>query len=143
VEITRRTDYATRILLELARPPEGQRLSARALGSLADVPYPFARSIVTELAAAGLVEARRGPHGGVALARPAAEITLYDVVVATEGGVCLNPCVSDPAGCRRSAQCGAHDVWARAGALLSAFLASKDLATLAHDKVPTVKTGGG
>ena len=130
MEITRRTDYATRIMLQLAALPEGQRLSARELGELADVTYPFARTIITELASAGLVDARRGPRGGVALARPASEITIYDIVSVMEGGVCLNVCVTEPGYCTHAAGCSAHEVWASAGALLSDYLASRDLESL-------------
>jgi len=53
-EISRRTDYAVRILAEPARRSRGDRLSARRLGDLLDVPYPFARRIVTEVSAGGV-----------------------------------------------------------------------------------------
>ena len=142
MEITRRTDYATRIMLELARLPEGERASARRLGTLADVSYPFARSIVTDLAAAGLVDARRGPSGGVSLARPASEITLYDVVVAIEGGVCLNVCVTEPGYCTRAGGCSAHSVWEQASAMLADYLASRDLESLVSESCPSDKKVG-
>ena len=137
MEITRRTDYATRIMLELARLPGGQRASARTLGDLAEVGYPFARSIVTELASSGLVDARRGPSGGVMLARPASQISLYDVVVAIEGGVCLNACVTQPGYCTREEGCNAHDVWAQASSLLADYLASRDLESLVSESCPS------
>ena len=138
MEITRRTDYATRIMLELARLPEGDRVSARTLGDLADVTYPFARSIVTELAAAGLLDARRGPSGGVRLARPASQITLLDVVVAIEGGVRLNACVTEPGYCTRAGGCSAHAVWAQASSMLADYLASRDLESLVEETCPPV-----
>ena len=130
MEITRRTDYATRIMLELARLPEGERVSARTLGDLAEVSYPFARSIVTELAAAGLVDARRGPAGGVRLARRARDISVYDIVIAIEGGVCLNVCVTEPGYCNRESGCEAHGLWNEASSLLADYLASRDLESL-------------
>ncbi len=133
MHITRRTDYAVRMMLELARA--GGRVSSKRLGGLADVTYPFARSIVTDLAAAGLVDARRGPGGGVALARPAGEITLLDIVEAMEGRVALNLCATDPGYCERSAECSAHDIWSEAGAVLSAYLALQDLESLANRPV--------
>ena len=129
MHITKRADYAVRIMMELAGA--GGRLPAKDLGNLADVSYPFARSIITDLAAAGLVDARRGPGGGVATARPAATISLLDVVEAIEGPVCLNVCAEDGAYCSRLAGCRAHSVWVNAARQLSSYLASQDLESLA------------
>ncbi len=135
MHINRRTDYAVRIMLELAR--SGDRVSSKKLGTLAEVTYPFARSIVTDLASAGLVDARRGPGGGVALARPASDITLLDIVEAMEGHVALNVCVDDPAYCARSGACAAHGIWSEAGDMLAAYLGLQDLESLVNRPVPT------
>ena len=70
MEVSRRTDYAIRILLELARS-DGAPVSVRALAETQDVPYAFARGIQRELVSAGLVESRRGALGGIMLARRA------------------------------------------------------------------------
>ena len=137
MEITRRTDYATRIMLALAHLPEGERASAKTLGGLAEVSYPFARSIVTDLAAAGLIDARRGPGGGVRLSRPAREISVYDVVVAIEGGVVLNRCVLEPGYCTRASGCEAHPMWDEANRLLVDYLASRDLESLLSESCPS------
>jgi len=131
LEITRRTDYAVRILVALAGRPEGEPLSSRELGELQDVPPAFARSIVTELAGAGFVTSRRGAGGGVALARPAAQITLLEVVQAMEGGLNLNLCTHDDEYCDRAASCAMHEVWLEAEAILSRYLTRQDFASLA------------
>jgi len=70
MEVSRRTDYAIRMLLQLARS-DGEPISVRALAEAQDVPYAFARGIQRGLVSAGLVESRRGTHGGIILARPA------------------------------------------------------------------------
>jgi Rrf2 family protein len=131
LEITRRTDYAIRILLALAGRPDGEPLSSRELGKLQDVPHAFARSIVTELVGAGFVTSRRGAGGGVALARPAAQITLLEVIRALEGGLSLNLCTHDDDYCRRAASCAMHEVWLEAEAVLSRHLSQQDFAALA------------
>jgi Rrf2 family protein len=139
VHMTRRTDYAVRIMIELASA--GGRTPARELGVLADVTYPFARSIITDLATAGLVDARRGPGGGVALDRPAREISLLEIIDAIEGRICLNACVRDDAYCTRIADCRAHAVWADATRNLNAYLASQDLQSLANSPVGPDRAG--
>lgn len=136
MEITRRTDYAIRILLALARLPQGARLSARELGRLQEVPYAFARGILTELVAAGFITSRRGVGGGVCLARPAQSITLLDVVEAMEGRVNLNLCTRDPEYCGRAGDCFMHQIWQEAERALRRSLASYDFASLAAGQRP-------
>jgi len=131
VEITRRTDYAVRILLALARTPDAGALSARELGRVQDVPYSFARSIVSDLVRAGFVVSRRGARGGVTLARPAADISLLSVVESTEGDIGLGLCTRDPDYCHRMDGCAMHQVWMEAEAQLRAFLGARTIADLA------------
>jgi Rrf2 family protein len=141
VEVTQRTDYAIRILLSLALAPEGQTLSARALGEMQDVPYAFARGIVSDLVRAGFATSRRGAGGGVALARPAAEISLLAVIESTEGEVGLGLCTHDPDHCHRMEGCAMHAVWLEAEAQLRVFLAARTIADLVTDPTaldPTV-----
>ena len=129
MEVSRRTDYAIRILLELARS-DGEPVSVRALADTQDVPYAFARGIQRELVSAGLVESRRGAHGGIFLARPAERITLLDAVTAMQGAPSCSVCTSDPGWCRRVGGCTVHSVWNEADKMVSEYLGTKSLAGL-------------
>jgi Rrf2 family protein len=129
VEVTRRTDYAIRILLELARVGGGP-LSVRELAETQGVPYAFARGIQRDLVSAGLVVTTRGAKGGVALARPAAEITLLDAAQATQGDVSCAVCSRDPRWCSRMEGCAVHKVWQETDSMVREFLGTKSLAGL-------------
>ena len=129
MEVSRRTDYAIRILLELARS-NGTPVSVRALAESQGVPYAFARGIQRELVAARLVESRQGAHGGIFLARPADTISLLDVVEATQGAPSCSVCTSDPGWCQRMGDCAIHGVWSEADRMVSEYLGSKSLAGL-------------
>ena len=129
MEITRRADYAIRILMELARCGGGP-VSVRTLAKSQDVPYAFARGIQRDLAAAGLVESRRGATGGAVLARPASEITLLDVVRATQTSTSCAVCVNDPTWCNRMGGCSVLQVWREADEMISKYLGTKSLAGL-------------
>jgi len=131
VEITRRTDYAMRMLIALARTPEGRPRSARELAVGQNVPHPLARGILSELARAGFVKTRRGSGGGVLLARPAATITVLSVIECVEGPVGLGLCTLDPDYCDQTSVCNMHDLWMEAEAQLQALLRSRTLADLA------------
>jgi Rrf2 family protein len=127
-EVSRRTDYAVRILAELARRSNGERVSARRLGEDLGIPYAFARRIVTQLHTAGFVTTRRGIGGGVGLASAPQDVTLLDIVRSLEGPIALNQCTVDDAYCTRAADCLVRETWQRADALIEDYLGSQDLA---------------
>ena len=69
----------------LAALPEEQALPAARLAEFHDVPPAYLAKALQTLAGAGIVESRPGPFGGYRLARPPADITLLDVVLAVDG----------------------------------------------------------
>jgi len=83
------------------------------------------------LGEAGIVRARRGPSGGVALARSAAAITVLDVVRAIDGQGLAGRCLLGFSDCADETPCPAHPVWKRARALLERQLERRTLADLA------------
>jgi len=130
VDITRRTDYAIRMMVALAEAGDACPVSVRTLAEAQSVPYAFARAVQRDLMAAGLVSATRGAAGGLCLARPASGITLLEVVEATQGPPSIAVCVNHPEWCDRSGSCAVHSVWQEADALVRDHLGSRTLAGL-------------
>lgn len=122
MEISRRTDYGIRVILDLATLPESQRASTREIAIRQNIPSPFLAKIISQLSLGGLVTTYRGAGGGVTLARPASEISLLHVIEALEGPIRLNRCLLEPDACPNNGHCPVHDVWARAQAELTALL---------------------
>jgi Rrf2 family protein len=83
VRISAKADYAIRAMLELAAAEglvKGERLAAAQT-----IPIRFLESILLDLRHHELVSSQRGVEGGYALAKPATEISLADVIRAVEG----------------------------------------------------------
>lgn len=129
MEITRRTDYAVRMVLELARRG-GKPLSVRVLAESQDIPYAFARGIQRDLTTAGLVRTQRGAYGGAVLARAPNDISLLDVIRATQSTQSGAVCTRDSASCERMGNCSVHPVWREADEMMTGFLGSKSLVGL-------------
>jgi len=85
-------DYAVVLMTAAARRPGEARLSATELAGETGVPLPTTQKLMGQLAASGLLTSVRGASGGFALARPAAEISLADIVEAVEGPIALTMC---------------------------------------------------
>jgi Rrf2 family protein len=122
MEISRRTDYGVRVILDLANLPFSQRASTQEIADRQDIPAPFLAKIISQLSLSGLVTTYRGAGGGVSLARPASEISLLQVIEALDGPVRLNRCVIEPSACPRDSFCPVHPIWAKAQAELTELL---------------------
>ena len=86
VRITAKADYAVRAAVELAAAEKtGKPVKGEYLARLQDIPQNFLENILTELRRSGIIRTRRGADGGYQLARPAAEISVADVLRAVEG----------------------------------------------------------
>ncbi len=141
MEISRRTDYGVRVILDLATQTESERTSTQEIAERQNIPSPFLAKIVSQLSLAGLVTTYRGAGGGVTLARPAADISLLQVIEALEGPVRLNRCLIEPDACPQNGYCPVHDIWARAqGELISLlnYTTFDDLANSARSENPTL-----
>ncbi len=88
MRISSKVDYAVRAAAELAaRSPtrHDRPTTGESLGEAQGIPTKYLENILGELRRSGIVGSRRGAEGGYWLARPAAEISIADIVRAVEG----------------------------------------------------------
>jgi Rrf2 family protein len=84
MRISAKADYAMRALLELAAS-EAPPVKAEDIAHNQRIPVKFLEKIMGDLKTVGIVASQRGAEGGYSLARPAAEVTLAEVLRAIEG----------------------------------------------------------
>ena len=85
MRVSAKTDYALRAAVELAARRRRAPVKGERLATSQSIPLRFLENILLQLRHAGIIESRRGADGGYRLARPAAEITLADVIRAIDG----------------------------------------------------------
>lgn len=85
MRITAKADYAVRAAAELAAAEGDGPVKGERIATAQDIPLKFLENILSELRTAGIVASRRGTDGGYWLDRPAAEVTVADVLRAVEG----------------------------------------------------------
>jgi Rrf2 family protein len=85
VKVSAKADYAVRAAAELAAADGGgPPVRAEAIATAQQIPQRFLENILSDLRHAGLVQSVRGAEGGHRLAKPAAEITVADVIRAVD-----------------------------------------------------------
>jgi Rrf2 family iron-sulfur cluster assembly transcriptional regulator len=112
MSLSQTTGYAVRALVCLDEQG-GRACLIRDVARCAGIPKPYLARIINDLTYKELVTAKRGYRGGIALARPAAEISLLQVVEAVEGPDWIAPCLLGLNDCTAHTLCPAHVVWQR------------------------------
>ena len=130
--LTRRADYAVRAMLALALEPERIQ-SGKHLARATGIPMAFVSQVMSDLAQAGLVQARVGRAGGYRLTRPVAEISMLSVVEAVEGDTRRRRCVLRNTPCGVEPICSVHHLFAGAQEALIDRLAAASLSAAAGE----------
>ena len=129
-------DYAVVTMCAAARHCGSARVSAAELAVETGLPAPTVQKLVSLLSRAGLLRSVRGAGGGLKLARPAAAISLADIVEAVEGPIALTPCVETGRhDCGLEACCSVRPHWGVVNETLRGALAGVPLTQLAQPEV--------
>ena len=133
MRLTTFTDFALRALMRLAGEP-ARTLSTNAIAAEFGISRNHLAKVVRDLADNGFIQTQRGAGGGFSLARPAASITLGEVVRALEGASALVECFRDDGGtCALTPRCRLK---VRLAAAREAFMHELDKTTLADCAYP-------
>ena len=107
------TEYAIRAVMRVARAREP--LLIREIAEQEAIPQSFLSKLIQTLSHEGLLEARRGMHGGIRLAQSKEEISILDIIEACEGSLRSPTCLlNHTIRCPRPSGCPIHEVWQKA-----------------------------
>ena len=96
------------------------------------IPEAYLPQVLGALVRDGLVLSLAGPHGGYALARDPADVSLLEVIEASSGPVESRECVLRGGPCRWEESCAVHEAWGSAQAALRERLAASNLSEIAR-----------
>ncbi|HEY1299637.1 MAG TPA: SUF system Fe-S cluster assembly regulator [Stellaceae bacterium] len=124
--LSKLADYGVIVATHMAANPARQ-LTAAAVAEETRLPRATTAKILKALAHAGLVSATRGAAGGYRLARPAATISVAEVVAAIDGDIGLTQCSVHVAECARTNYCPTRPHWAAINRAVEAALTAVSL----------------
>jgi Rrf2 family protein len=136
MRISAKVDYALRAVVELAADGSEHPVKGERLAQAQEIPLKFLENILSELRHAGIVRSQRGVEGGYWLARPAAEISIADVIRAVEGPLAnvrgVTPELIEYAGSAEPLR----NVWIALRASLRSVLEGVTIADVASGELP-------
>lgn len=132
MRLSNMADYAVVTMSAAARHCGGARTSATDLAAETGIALPTTQKLVSILSRASLLRSVRGTGGGIQLARPAAAITLADIIEAVEGPIAMTACVDTGShNCAMEGACRVQPHWAVVNSAVRGALAGVNLTTLA------------
>jgi FeS assembly SUF system regulator len=136
IRLSKLTDYAVVMLSHMA-VREGQVYTGSRLAERSGVPEPTTAKILKLLARAGILVSQRGSNGGYGLARPAAAITVAEIIVALDGPIALTACVEGSADhCDVERLCSMRGNWNKVNRAIRGALEDITLADMALPFAP-------
>lgn len=137
VRITTLAEYGVICALHLARRTSAGPVTGREIAARERLPVDYVEQILLRLRRAQIVRSTRGAHGGYALARPVAEISIRDVIEASETTTFDLHCLSHPVDeerCSSSQSCSIRPVWVLLQRKIDDVLGGVHLSDLLHDE---------
>jgi len=128
--LRKNTDYALRMMGNLAGNYGDGSVSVRKLAQQEGVSYQFACKILQKLQGERLVASEMGPGGGYKLCRAPEQITMLDVIRAMQGNVTINHCTDGYDRCERQSKCGVSGKLCQLQQRVDEFLADVTLRDL-------------
>jgi Rrf2 family transcriptional regulator, cysteine metabolism repressor len=137
MKLSTRVRYGVRAMIELAKQTDNQPVPLRVLAKNQQISTKYLEQMVSALKISGLIESVRGAEGGYRLARPARNITVWDIYNVLD--VSVEPIECLRTGCSRENVCGARELWAEMTKSITAILKSRNLQQLAKREQELLK----
>ena len=136
MRLSTKSRFAVAAMIDLALREQSGPVPLNAIGSRLQISLSYLEQLFAKLRQSGLVDSTRGPGGGYSLGRPAAEITVADIIVAVDepidatGCAGKENCMGDDGG-----RCMTHDLWASLNTKMIEFLDSISLKKLVDEQL--------
>lgn len=130
MKVSTKTRYGMRFMIDLAERYGEGCVPMKEVAERQGISKKYLEQVVSPLVDAGLLKVSRGQKGGFQLARSPQEITLADVVSASEDGIELLNCLGCLTVCEREAGCVSREVWGGMQDAITDYLEGRTLADI-------------
>ncbi len=123
--------YGIRAVLYVASSKQQQKyVPISQISKNLKISFHFLTKILQILTRNDIITSYRGPKGGVALAKPATEITLLEMIEAIDGAQFFQGCILELPGCGDENPCPLHAYWGESRDRIKSIFENTSLAEL-------------
>ena len=130
MNISAKSRYAVRALVELAQHTDGQPVPIADIAARREIPLQFLEQLFSSLRKAGILNSHRGVRGGFSFKKLPEDVSVLDVVEILDGNVAPSACTSG-ATCNKIDRCIMKEVWFDVKSNLESVLGAANIADLA------------
>lgn len=128
--------YAVSAMFDLAVNEKDGPVSAKKISKRQGISQSYLEQLLLKLKRAGLVRASKGPSGGYKLARRPGQVSIGQIIEATEGPIALASCIPSYSLCSDKGCCSTRALWRELSFKVSAVLNGTSLADLCKELKP-------
>ncbi len=133
LRLSKKADYALMAMKHLAQKRVAAATSAREIAERYDIPHELMAKVLQRLVRTGLLTSQQGTHGGYALSRPSASISVADVIQAIDGPFMVTACSTENDDCEQYRKCSIRDPLWRIRERIVSALGTVSLAEMANE----------
>ena len=141
MKISTKGRYGLRIMTDLAVNGKDSPVALKEIAERENLSEKYLEQIINLLSKEGLVKSVRGAKGGYHLTKSPEEITVEDILKATEGSLAPVACAEDNGKCENYCDCVTSFIWTQIYEATIAVVSSITLEDLADRSVSSQKTG--
>lgn len=134
MKLSTKSRYGLRALFDMAYNSGTLPVQIQDISRRQDISPRYLEQIFQGLKRAGIIKSKRGPQGGYFLVKSPDQITVQEVLAATEGGIALVDCVAGTrkrkTTCSFEGCCVTQQIWEEASARLNEYFSALTLKTL-------------
>ena len=136
MRLTTKGRFAVTAMIDLGLRSTNGPVALAAISQRQQISLSYLEQLFGKLRRHALVESTRGPGGGYALGRDAAEITVADIILAVDEPLDATGCGGkDDCMGEGSGRCMTHDLWTQLNAKMIEFLSSVSLKSLVDEQI--------
>ena len=128
--VTTKGRYALRMMLNIASYGTNRKIALRQVAEEENISLKYLEQLAHSMVEAGLLTSARGHGGGYALARPASEISIGDVLRTAEDGITPVACAGLDHNCADEGICSTVEFWAGLNKVISEYIDKPTLADM-------------
>lgn len=140
MKISTKGRYGLRIMTDLAVNGKDGLVSLKDIATREHLSEKYLEQIINQLSKHGLVKSTRGAKGGYHLTRSPDEITVEDILKATEGSLAPVACAEDNGKCENYCDCVTSFIWTKIYEATIQVVSNITLSDLAQRSLTTQKT---
>ena len=135
MKISTKGTYSIRIMAEIAKTETDKLATVSYLSEKTNISEKYLEKIINKLLKSELLISFRGANGGYKLNKPASEITVKQILSATEGNMKSVSCIDEGKNCDMASKCLTINLWAGLTKVVDDYLKSITLEDVINKKI--------